>query len=58
MKRTASSYGASLTLLEQLELERLETELDEWRRGGSAERRPPYGGAASHVPSSPFLYEG
>ena len=35
MKRTASSYGAPLTLLEQLELDRLEAELDDLRHGRS-----------------------
>ncbi len=59
MKRTASSYGASLTLLEQLELDRLEAELDEWRRGGGTERHPPHLGAtAGLAPATPFLCEG
>jgi len=33
MKRTASSYGTPLTLAEQLELDRLEGELDDLRHG-------------------------
>jgi hypothetical protein len=35
MKRTASSYGTPLTLAEQLELDRLEAELDDLRHGRS-----------------------
>jgi hypothetical protein len=33
MRRTVSSYGESLTFLEELELARLEAELDDLRRG-------------------------
>jgi hypothetical protein len=37
MKRTASSYGLPLTFVEQLELERLEADLDDSRHGRPGE---------------------
>lgn len=59
MKRTASSYGAPLTLLEQLELERLEAEIDDLRHGRSVAGDEPREGSLV----TPFLvtavtYEG
>jgi hypothetical protein len=59
MKRTASSYGAPLTLLEQLELDRLEAEIDDLRHGRSVAADEPHGGSIA----TPFLvaavtYEG
>jgi hypothetical protein len=43
MRRTASSYGEPLTFLEELELARIEAELDDLRRGRALDvdqRRP------------------
>jgi len=58
MKRAASSYGQGLTLLEQLELTRLEAELEDQRRGRSADdlaRRHPSDFACD--PASAILCE-
>jgi hypothetical protein len=58
MKRTASSYGQSLTLLEQLELARLEADLDDQRLGRGADTELRYREPAlAHDPAAAFLCE-
>jgi hypothetical protein len=40
MKRTAASYGQPLTMLEQIELNRLEADLEDRRLGRCADAAP------------------
>jgi hypothetical protein len=58
MKRTASSYGAPLTLLEHLELDRLEAEIDDLRHGRSVSADEPHAGSLTPFLVTAVTYEG
>ncbi len=59
MKRTASTYGQPLTLLEQLELARLEADLTDQRLGRAPEAERLQGERRLlHDPASAVLWEG
>jgi hypothetical protein len=58
MERAASSYGEPLTFLEQLELARLEAEVEDQRRGWSADARTPRSDPLFNHPAVTLVYEG
>ncbi len=59
MKRTASTYGQPLTLLEQLELARLEADLADRQLGRPSEaERPQSERRLGHDPAAAVLWEG
>ena len=59
MKRTASTYGQPLTLLEELELARLESDLADRRLGRATEgERPPAERRSVYDPAAAVLCEG